>query len=59
MRRKVLKTTCLIGLLLSSETLAAIDNVINPEIANISYWYGDDDIRAVLQSRHVKLRVNL
>jgi hypothetical protein len=24
---------------------------INPQIANISYWYGDDDIRAVIKSR--------
>lgn len=23
----------------------------NPQIANISYWYGDDDIRAVIKSR--------
>jgi hypothetical protein len=51
MRRKIFKATCLIGALLSSEVLAANNNVINPEIANISYWYGDEDIRAVLQSR--------
>ena len=24
---------------------------VNPQIANISYWYGDDDIRAVIKSR--------
>jgi hypothetical protein len=26
-------------------------SLINPQIANISYWYGDDDIRAVIKSR--------
>ena len=51
MRRKILKATCLIGALLSSEAFAADNNIINPEIANISYWYGDEDIRAVLGSR--------
>jgi len=24
---------------------------INPEIANINYWYGDDDIRGILNNR--------
>jgi hypothetical protein len=24
---------------------------VNPQIANISYWYGDDDIRAVIKNR--------
>jgi hypothetical protein len=46
----------LIALVIPTLIIAGINGMvfaspINPQIANISYWYGDDDIRAVIKSR--------
>jgi hypothetical protein len=46
----------LIALVIPTLIIAAVNGMvfaspINPQIANISYWYGDDDIRAVIKSR--------
>jgi hypothetical protein len=46
----------LIALVISTLIIAAVNGMvfaspINPQIANISYWYADDDIREVIKSR--------
>jgi len=39
--------------IISTLIIMGVNSVVfaNPQIANISYWYGDDDIRAVIKSR--------
>lgn len=46
----------LIALVIPTLIIAAVNGMvfaspINPQIANISYWYADDDIREVIKSR--------
>ena len=46
----------LIVLVISTLIIVGINGMVfgagvNPQIANISYWYADDDIRAVIKSR--------
>ena len=46
----------LIALVIPTLIIAGVNGMVfaagvNPQIANISYWYGDDDIRAVIKSR--------
>ncbi|MEM0143417.1 MAG: autotransporter domain-containing protein [Candidatus Parvarchaeum sp.] len=46
----------LIALVLPTLIIVGVNGIVfgarvNPQIANISYWYGDDDIRAVIKSR--------
>ena len=46
----------LIALVLPTLIIIGVNGIVfgagvNPQIANISYWYGDDDIRAVIKSR--------
>jgi len=53
--RSILKQ-CLIGIILPSLIIAGFNSYIfasniNPAIANINYWYADDDIRGVITNR--------
>jgi len=46
----------LLALVIPTLIIAGVNSIVfgagvNPQIANISYWYGDDDIRAVIKSR--------
>ena len=46
----------LIALVIPTLIIAGVNGMVfgagvNPQIANISYWYADDDIRAVIKSR--------
>lgn len=49
--KNLLTTVVIPSILIAGFNNAVFAANINPEIANINYWYGDDDIRGVIANR--------
>ena len=49
--QNLLTTVVIPSIFLAGFSITAVAVNINPEIANINYWYGDDDIRGVVANR--------